>query len=101
MTTYRLDYDGDLVAIVEIDHAKADPLIKEMVEFWAHWETRLARNRGSYTQTWLRMLTKRLLGDSVPNGDEGWCALDGLQGIKLTAYCPHEWDEGLIEVTEE
>ncbi len=100
MTTYHLTYDLDPLATVQIDHAKADPSIREMVEFWAWWEDRLASNGGDYTRTWLKQLALYIVRRGrIPHDDEGWCPLDGnAPGIKVTSFCPWEPDEDLIEV---
>ncbi len=99
MTTYRICYEGDVCAEIEIDHPKADPLIKEMVQFWMGWEKKYKANGNDYTKTWLMMLVKRVLHNTPPDPtDEGWIPLDGSQGIELTFTCPWYPNEDLIEI---
>lgn len=85
---------------VEIDEAKAAPAIKQMVEFWTGWERALDNNDGDYTKTFLENLACQCLTIAISHNYnatgiirefeklEGWCPMDGRQGIKITdVYC--------------
>lgn len=96
---HKIEYDFTTLATVEIDPAKAAPLIKEMVEFWAFWEDRLADNDGDYTKTWLKLLGSFIIRNNrPPKDDEGWYQLDGSLGIKLLSWERWEHDEDQIEL---
>jgi hypothetical protein len=49
MKTYTATYDGQDIAIVEIDHEIADEHIRSMVHFWSGDEDRLHYADGDYT----------------------------------------------------
>lgn len=115
MKTYKLSYDlGRWSATVQIDEEKAKDNIKEMVEFWSDYDIRLERNNNDYTLTFLNMLGVKLLSLSLDygmegiiylfnEGVEGWCSLDGTDGIELldVEEFNFEHDEISIEKVEE
>jgi len=83
---------------VAIDEEKAMPFIKEMVEFWAGWESLLADFNGDYLKAFLKMLGAECLQLMITedytlegligafdqsNQKEGWCPLDGTYGIEI------------------
>lgn len=102
MKKYTLEYDGIELATVEIDEAKAETLIKEMVEFWMGWQDRLAENDGDYAQTWLKDLARFLIRNQrIPNQwmeDEGWYPFTEQHGITVKDHDIWEPDEDLISV---
>ena len=92
---YTIEHQGIEVAEVEITEAKkAREPIKEMVEFWAMWETALAKAGGDYTRAWLTQLAHHILHSGHPprRDDEGWVPLDGSHGIKLLSWDRWEFD---------
>lgn len=99
---YQLEYNLDLLALVEVDFTKAEDLIKEMVQFWSGWMQRLQRNKDDYLKTWLHQLGMFLVNNRrVPNqDDEGWYPLDGTHGIKLVDWWEYEHDELDLTITE-
>jgi len=101
---YSLKYDGQDIARVEVsDHKATLDAIKDMVEFWAFWEKRLAEAHGDYTLCWLHELANFMLYEQRPpnSGDEGWYLLDGSLGIRLISFYPWQFDPSAIEVTPE
>lgn len=101
MKTFNIIFDYTPLATVQIDEEKAAALIKEMVDFWSGSEDRLEANDGSYLHTWLKQLAVFILRlRRTPDGDEGWCKLDGTYGIKLLNWEEYEHDEDQIEITE-
>jgi hypothetical protein len=70
--------------------------IKSMVEFWAGWQRQLKENGGDYTITFLKELARTCLYDHIGENhnmegvisyfedEEGWFAMDGSNGIKIT-----------------
>jgi len=97
---YTLTYEFEEIAEVEIDDERdVVPIVKEMVEFWAGWESRLAANDGDLVQTWLKQLAMFILrNDRVPANDEGWYPLDGSHGIKINSVTSWDFDEDEIGV---
>lgn len=91
---YEIRHDDIDLARVEIDDSEtARAAIKEMVEFWAWWETALAKDGGDYTRCWLRKLAHYILANGQPPRDEeGWYPLDGSKGVKLLNFWPWEFD---------
>lgn len=108
MTIYKINFEREWNAVVAIDHDTADPLIKEMVEFWTDWENRLAVNEGSYTQTFLQQLGDQLVRLStemrlksaieVLRRLEGWTAMDGSRGIAILEMDEWQWDRDRFDV---
>lgn len=95
--TYIIEYDFTVLATVEIDKVKAADVIKDMVEFWHDWESRLAHYKGNYQTTWLKMLGMFILRRRrLPTDDEGWYELDGSRGIKATLE--EEWEPDEAEI---
>lgn len=96
----RVEIDFDFISKVNTPHGEIDyPVmteIRDIVHFWTGAELRLEANKGSYLFTFLKMLTEyilRILADNNFNlegvieemkSEEGWPALDGTYGIKLT-----------------
>ncbi|MEQ9309711.1 MAG: DUF2528 family protein [Balneolaceae bacterium] len=111
MDTYRIEHDDTYwECTVQIDHEKADPAIKEMVEFWLGWEDLLDENDGDYTKTFLQNLAYlvlvlvigknyNLFGVTEEFKDlEGWVPLDGSFGIKLLQVESNPIDEDQFTV---
>lgn len=100
---YEIEFDGQLLARVSIDDSDAaKSAIKEMAEFWAGWRERLAAANGDHTKCWLAQLGKRILRyGCAPKDEEGWYPLDGSHGIRVLGEWPYEFDESLIEITQE
>lgn len=99
MQKYKLSYDWQDIAEVEIDETKALPIMEEMILFWAGGKNWIKDNNGDITKTWLKMLTRFLImRRRQPDDDEGWYNLDGTHGIKLSNFCEWELDEDQIEV---
>lgn len=85
--SYTLTYGTELLTM--------DDLIKQLVEFWAGWKSDLAYNNGNYIQTFLKNLCDVCLKVALEGnwnkdgvisefeGKEGWCSLDGSNGVKL------------------
>ncbi len=108
MKKYKIEH-GWLTwsATVEIDKEKAMPVIKEMVEFWSAWEDLLEANDGNYIDAFLQQLGRRLMYNQIGFNRsvegaienlasmEGWCKMDGSQGIRLIEIdsCSFEHDE--------
>lgn len=101
--TYEITHQENLVARVEIDDSEtARAAIKEMVEFWAWWQTALAKDGGDYTRCWLRKLAQYILHNGQPPRDEeGWYPLDGSKGIKLLGSWAWEFDPEETVITAE
>jgi hypothetical protein len=100
---YDLLYDYHTLATVEIeDVPAANQAIAEMVEFRSEWRKRLALDGGDYIQCWLRQLAMHILDHGkLPDGEEGWCPLDGSYGIRIEGrVCPFEFDEEQVEIIE-
>lgn len=96
---HTIEYEYDHIATVEIDETKAADLIKDMVNFWSGAEDRLEENDGNYTNAWLKMLGMFILNNRrPPDGDEGWCKLDGKFGIKILSWNRWEFDEEQIDL---
>lgn len=100
---YNLIYDGDTIAKVEITESVASQrAIKEMVEFWSGWESKLEDAYGSYVTVWLTMLTRFLvLNGKVPRDEEGWYPLDGSHHIWVRDFFPWDPNDELIRIEEE
>ena len=99
---YRLSYNGDDVAEVEITKSSvSDAAIKDMVEFWSNWERLLGECGGDYTLCWLRKLTRFILiYGRPPHDEEGWYNLDGSKDINIVSLARWEFDDYGIDVEE-
>lgn len=101
--TFFINYDLEPVVEIRItDRAKADPAIKEMVEFWSGYEDRLREAKGDYTQAFLGYVARFCCRNNRPPGkdDEGWYPLDGSHGIETADFYPVDLlDEDLIEIS--
>lgn len=96
---YTVEYDGLDILLVTIDHEKADPHIKEMVEFWAWWQGWLAECKGDYTKAFLRRLARyALLCRRLPDGDEGWAPFTPEYGLQVQLLDEWEPDMGLVGI---
>ncbi len=99
MQTYKLSYDWQEIARVEIDKEKCQPLLKEMILFWMGGEEKIEDNGGNIVQTWLKQLGAFIVRRGrAPDGDEGWTKLDGTYGIKILSCERWEVDEDSIEI---
>lgn len=97
-------------AKIEIDTVKAEAVIKEMVEFWTGWEHRLYLNDGDYIKTFLENLAQVIIRDSIEwnlqgvrrafENREGWCKMDGTEGIKIIYIDRWTFDEDDFLITE-
>jgi len=99
---------------VEIDEAKAQPAIKEMVEFWMGWENALDENEGDYTKTFLQNLARECITIAIANNfnmrgiisafndgkREGWTPMDGSQGIKITGVDLYNFERSEFSIEE-
>ncbi len=97
MDTYRIEHEDTYWSCtVELYLEKATVPIKEMVDFWSGSDERLEDNNGDYVQAFLKQLASKvhwlvicnnynLYGvlSAFDKGIEGWCKMDGSQGIKL------------------
>ncbi len=100
MRRYEIEYEGVPLATVDIEESEAAETISEMVEFWMGWQRDLEKHNGDYTTTWLHSLAKFILRYNSPPGDEdeGWCKLDGSNGIHLIDWDIWEHDYDLISI---
>jgi len=99
---YHLSYDHTPIAKVEItDSPSSKTAIREMVEFWAGWESDLEAANGDYTKCWLTKLARHILyHGSSPRDEEGWYPLNGEHHIWVRNVLPYEFDEDLIQIWE-
>lgn len=98
---YQIEYEFIDIATVNIDHEIANPIIKEMVEFWMGWEDALNENDGDYTRTWLKNLALFIMRRGMlPDGDEGWAPLEGSMGISVVKWDRWEPDKEMIDIIE-
>ena len=97
---YNLYYNEELICEVSINEEKAEPFIKEMVEFWSGWKENLQRS-GGYTKAFLKNLGVFVASESKLPGeyDEGWCSFDGSYGITATVF-PFYFNKDDIEIEE-
>jgi len=104
LNRYKLSHrDLAWEAEVEVDTEKSAPVIKEMVEFWLGWESRLEGHSGDYLSTFLAMLARELLIVVMEGGwgsrvskfknREGWYPLDGSQGITLVRCDDYRFED--------
>jgi hypothetical protein len=101
MKTYEMSYNFIPVVTVQVEDSSL-PFMKDMVEFWTDWERALDRNDGDYKRAWLKQLARFVLQHGrSPEDDEGWCALDGSHGIKVTEVLPWEFEDEDIDIEEE
>jgi hypothetical protein len=106
-------WHDDINCTVEIDfdHPTVMVEIKEMVEFWPWWESRLYRNQGDYVKTFLKQLgvavamrssdnkfTQKMIKDFAQS--EGWSALDGSVGIKLLGFNTIQVDDDDFQIKQ-
>lgn len=97
MNTYKLSYDWQDLATVEIDEEKALCHMREMILFWTCGEDRLDDNDGDVVKTWLKQLAGFIIDRGrKPDGDEGWVKLDGTYGIKVTKTSRWVFDEDSV-----
>ena len=106
--TYKIVGDNLWEMSVEIDHIIANPWIKNMVEFWGNWESKLENNNGDYTITFLKMLAAECMRiamsnpfgsvESQFNNLEGWCSMDGKFVIKIIDVDDLEIDEDSFDI---
>ncbi len=95
-TLTHLDTGWEMVVGIDETNPSSAQTIKQTVEFWSGFESRLMRNDGDYTQTFLTMLSGAAAKLSVACGglgvneviramsrQEGWPRLDGGDGITL------------------
>lgn len=109
MKTYKIAYDW-WEATIKIDEEKAKEAIKEMVEFWMGWESRLGLNDGDYTKTFLQQLSRNILIESMDynlhgiiskyDDREGWTKMDGSKGIEIISVNNWEFYENNFEIGE-
>ncbi len=90
------DWDCTVEIEDEVNGVATLDLIKQMVEFWTDWESLLDDNDGDYTRAFLQQLARQAflicVGENYNtygiveefNDLEGWCKMDGSQGIKIT-----------------
>lgn len=91
---------------------RTEDLIKDMVDFWADWEEKLADNDDDYLRTFLKQLCEhvmRMLATSRWNekgvieemmGEEGWYPMDGSCGIKIVSVSEMEFNQDDFEIKE-
>jgi len=105
---------NDMEAIIEIDfsHEGIMEKIKNMVEFWSGWEYHVSTNNGDYVQAFLKTLAADIqdvaLGmnyntqgvRSAYDDREGWCKMDGTDGIDILQHSTIEWDADDFEVEQ-
>lgn len=103
---YLLEHlDSGWEGVVRIDHAVADPFIKDCVEFWSGWESEHSACDDDYTITFLKKLGVMLTLMQLSVGYnlsgvidqlracEGWPPLDGSYGITLS-----QCDSAVIDI---
>lgn len=100
---YNLSYDDIPIARVEItDSFLSKAAIREMVEFWAGWESDLEEANGDHIKCWLTKLAAHILANrKAPDDEEGWYPLDGSKHIWVKNVWPYEFDEDLVQIEEE
>ena len=111
--TYRVTHPDfwDWECNVVIDHGFKDieEIIKVQVEFWGQWESKLRMNDGDYIKTYLQMIASKALMHVLEgynlygvisefDGSEGWCKLDGSNGIEITSVDSYEFPDSEFEV---
>jgi hypothetical protein len=99
---YHLSYNDTPIAKVEItDSSLSKTAIREMVEFWAGWESDL-ENAGDYTTCWLKKLAHYILVEGkVPKDEEGWYPLNGERHIWVRNVWAYDFDKDAIKIEEE
>lgn len=116
---YKISYNEHGFGIsmegqVRIDHAKADPKIKETLEFFAGTK-HIIKSWRSETNAFLAMLSKRLMYLSASNKSwandlefvskeitdvEGWCYVSPENGITITDFtCDMEIDQSDMTIS--
>ena len=100
MSKYQIEYQYCHFVTVEITDPKTALFcMKEMVEFWSNWESRLQDNDGDIKITWLKQLGAFILRNGeIPKDEEGWYPLDGTKGIKITYFDYFQPDQDEIEI---
>jgi hypothetical protein len=104
---YTVRYDWWECKILIDDEIAKEP-IKECVEFWYNWESRLQYFGGDYEQSFVSMLANNLIKISMDKNllgaireigtSEGWFKIDGSQGVKLTHMDHWYFDEQESEI---
>lgn len=100
---YHLSYGNTPITKVEITPTPiSESAIREMVEFWAGWESDLETYYDDYTACWLAKLAHYILVEGkAPKDEEGWYPLDGSKHIWVRSVWPYEFDRTLIQIEEE
>lgn len=104
---YILKYEWEEIAEVEIDHEKAAPTIRQMIEFYEGPDE--SATDEELRENWLKRLGLFILrnergpigvttmGDA---GDEGWADLGGTYGITLLSVTPYEFNSDQIDIEQ-
>lgn len=83
----------------------AERVMKESVEFWAYWESRLEANNGDYTKTFLQLTARSIYFRMCKNNysisglikdfadSEGWYPMDGSMGVRIISADDVEHDD--------
>ncbi len=109
----RIEIDFDFVNHYGDKAFTMDEWLKELVEFWSGADFRLKENNDNYLHTFLKYLCPEVLSVQIEfnrgvsavikqfENREGWCALDGSAGIKLTSVDGMEFsDQEAFRITE-
>lgn len=109
---YTVSYDDRFDMVVEIDHdILTDAKLHEINDFWSDAEDRVRDERGNITKVVLKLLAARafvltltsfdaIKAFSGKNGQEGWPAMDGSEGIKIVRIDEVVFEASDLDVTE-
>jgi len=99
---YRVCYDNEQLAYLDIDEPKAMPHIQEMVQFWYEWQKVLKQYKGDYIKAWLYYLCIFIWNNEYmpSSNDEGWDDLNEKIGITVVNWDSYPMDKDLIQVSK-
>ncbi len=98
-------------AVVEVERCdKTTGLMKEQLLFWMGGQDRIDEEDGDIEKAYLKMLTQQIIclsmefntfGIKDEIGDmEGWCSIDGKDGVKLLTADTWEFSDSDVHLEE-
>lgn len=104
---YTIDHfetASTLVIEIDTDFLQIGKTIVELVEFWTGYQERLDENEGNHLHTFLKQITEQCIRVAATYNynekglidyfaeAEGYCKMDGSNGIKIIRFSPPELD---------